>query len=372
MMIVPSLIISSEEGVRNSFSAQNIVGELMSGAAPLRIKNTSSSAPRKLHLVVSQVFSMPPDKQTEATNNHGAALRHGAFPLVEQSKSSLVAYGAQTVPSAIIEIKPLNVGSLDLSVANNEVKSESGSLPFRKGQGRVNASKNRKYSAKNNSSVSGRWTAAEHEAFLQGLKVYGREWKKVANCIPTRTSAQIRSHAQKYFAKVTKEQQQLLASTESRYSTFPTGIPFKTNEPFLGNDQSISQTYTNTMKSILESPSEVETRVCKTLASLRERYKQLEDRLQQIQSPAPINAPGPATAALELEQKSLRKAALARYETKKLERKKHEKLPATTAAESSDPVCTHVSLATMPSYGGFDSSDVIALSMLGGNLGRER
>lgn len=29
--------------------------------------------------------------------------------------------------------------------------------------------------------VSGRWTAAEHEAFLAGLKVYGREWKKVSS-----------------------------------------------------------------------------------------------------------------------------------------------------------------------------------------------
>lgn len=31
------------------------------------------------------------------------------------------------------------------------------------------------------SAVSGRWTAAEHEAFLTGLKVYGREWKKVSS-----------------------------------------------------------------------------------------------------------------------------------------------------------------------------------------------
>jgi len=54
-------------------------------------------------------------------------------------------------------------------------------------------------------STTGRWTKAEHEAFLVGLKLYGREWKKVATKIKTRTSAQIRSHAQKYFAKVAKE-----------------------------------------------------------------------------------------------------------------------------------------------------------------------
>ena len=45
---------------------------------------------------------------------------------------------------------------------------------------------------------AGRWTSGEHNQFMHGLKLYGKEWTKVANCIPTRTSAQIRSHAQKY------------------------------------------------------------------------------------------------------------------------------------------------------------------------------
>lgn len=51
----------------------------------------------------------------------------------------------------------------------------------------------------------GRWTQKEHEDFLVGLEKYGREWKKVASHISTRTSAQIRSHAQKYFAKLNKD-----------------------------------------------------------------------------------------------------------------------------------------------------------------------
>ena len=55
---------------------------------------------------------------------------------------------------------------------------------------------------------TGRWTREEHEQFLEGLKIYGREWKKVAKRIPTRTSAQIRSHAQKYFAKIMREEEQ--------------------------------------------------------------------------------------------------------------------------------------------------------------------
>ena len=57
------------------------------------------------------------------------------------------------------------------------------------------------------SQTSGRWTEAEHQAFLTGLRLYGREWKKVAGAIKTRTSAQIRSHAQKYFAKLAKDRE---------------------------------------------------------------------------------------------------------------------------------------------------------------------
>lgn len=52
---------------------------------------------------------------------------------------------------------------------------------------------------------SGRWTASEHAKFLKALNMYGREWKKVSSFIKTRTSAQIRSHAQKYFTRLEKE-----------------------------------------------------------------------------------------------------------------------------------------------------------------------
>jgi len=40
---------------------------------------------------------------------------------------------------------------------------------------------------------------------LLAIKLYGKSWKHVEDHIVTRTSAQIRSHAQKYFQKVEKE-----------------------------------------------------------------------------------------------------------------------------------------------------------------------
>jgi len=51
--------------------------------------------------------------------------------------------------------------------------------------------------------AAGRWSKEEHELFLCAVKRHGREWAAVATVVTTRTSAQIRSHAQKHFNKVT-------------------------------------------------------------------------------------------------------------------------------------------------------------------------
>lgn len=55
----------------------------------------------------------------------------------------------------------------------------------------------------------GRWTKSEHNAFVKGkqrlqigLINYGKQWKKLQKCVPTRTVIQIRTHAQKFFIKL--------------------------------------------------------------------------------------------------------------------------------------------------------------------------
>lgn len=47
----------------------------------------------------------------------------------------------------------------------------------------------------------GRWTKAEHRKFIEGLKTHGRNWKSISETIKTRSSTQVRSHAQKYFIR---------------------------------------------------------------------------------------------------------------------------------------------------------------------------
>jgi SHAQKYF class myb-like DNA-binding protein len=55
---------------------------------------------------------------------------------------------------------------------------------------------------------TGRWTKEEHEDFLEALQLHGKEWKKVAAKVKTRTVVQTRTHAQKYFQKLQKVQEE--------------------------------------------------------------------------------------------------------------------------------------------------------------------
>ncbi|KAK8813315.1 hypothetical protein WA158_002907 [Blastocystis sp. Blastoise] len=59
-----------------------------------------------------------------------------------------------------------------------------------------------KFSLKVGKENQGRWTKEEHELFLKGLEKFGRDWKKIASCIETRTIVQVRTHAQKYLQKL--------------------------------------------------------------------------------------------------------------------------------------------------------------------------
>ncbi|QDZ24969.1 putative Myb transcription factor [Chloropicon primus] len=50
-----------------------------------------------------------------------------------------------------------------------------------------------------------RWTPEEHKRFLEALQIFGRQWRKIEEYIGTKTAVQIRSHAQKFFTKIERE-----------------------------------------------------------------------------------------------------------------------------------------------------------------------
>lgn len=80
---------------------------------------------------------------------------------------------------------PRDVVSQDSSVEDNAGKANDGNS-----EGGFNA---------------GKWTDEEHDRFLDALRIYGKNWNNVHKHVGTRSSAQTRSHAQKYFNKLQKK-----------------------------------------------------------------------------------------------------------------------------------------------------------------------
>mmetsp|Transcript_27408 Transcript_27408/g.29912 ORF Transcript_27408/g.29912 Transcript_27408/m.29912 type:complete len:515 (+) Transcript_27408:184-1728(+) len=71
----------------------------------------------------------------------------------------------------------------------------------------MNISETESINAANDPKSAGRWTNEEHILFLQGLQLYNKQWKLIADLVKTRTVVQIRTHAQKYFLKMQKSKQ---------------------------------------------------------------------------------------------------------------------------------------------------------------------
>lgn len=127
----------------------------------------------------------------------------------------------------------------------------------------------------------GRWTRPEHQSFLDGLELYGREWKKVAENIPTRSSAQIRSHAQKYFSKISKNNvdgnSNQCAPSASCYNIVSSDDSMSDNGI---RRSALSSTALEKVANIISNPSSVQKEVETTLKSLHERYSQLQRMIE--------------------------------------------------------------------------------------------
>ena len=61
---------------------------------------------------------------------------------------------------------------------------------------------NMKNNNKDNGVNEGRWSYEEHIKFIEGIIQFGKNWKNVQKYVGSRTSAQARSHAQKFFLKL--------------------------------------------------------------------------------------------------------------------------------------------------------------------------
>jgi SHAQKYF class myb-like DNA-binding protein len=222
----------------------------------------------------------------------------------------------------------------------------------------------------------GRWTDEEHQAFLEGLTECGREWKKVAMRIPTRTSAQIRSHAQKYFSKLQRDQEGVFLPSESstlhnHANAAAAAIPAD------GQREQLAPGVQHNVERLLANPSAAQLEVGSTLDALRERYRQLSLRLghreQHRRSDNKSSSSSPARV-VEDEQERLhhrrhssspqhhsRKRALEET-TSQSDSHSHNQLRVPNDDHSSVSSNISASVATM------GNDELIALHVLGGAL----
>ena len=71
----------------------------------------------------------------------------------------------------------------------------------------------------------GRWSEEEHKVFLEGLGKHGKQWKVIAGMIGTRTVVQVRTHAQKYFQRMERHNNNNKTSQAKRKMSLPPSLP---------------------------------------------------------------------------------------------------------------------------------------------------
>jgi hypothetical protein len=223
-----------------------------------------------------------------------------------------------------------------------------------------------------------------HFVNLNQLPTLYYNTKQVAQCIPTRTPAQIRSHAQKYFNKVSKEQQEMMPLDATRHLSCPASLSLKSEmsmQMASADKPVLSNSYHEFVETISENPASASSKVNSALRSLHKRKAELENHLRRIKSeeqPTVCSTEtgaislGPASAALKAEQQHLRKAAKARYDLKKAQRQQNLQEENNSNHNVMNTPCASVSFATIPSKGEFDSGEVLALSLLGGSFKNDR
>jgi SHAQKYF class myb-like DNA-binding protein len=228
--------------------------------------------------VTLQVLLLPEIKSNPLCADVGDSDKHEAQQEESVSSSNDHDFNRGRLPM------PVPVQSTLLLVSNPKHKRAATS------SAKTNKTKSRK---KSNEST-GRWTAEEHREFLRGLQLHGREWKKVATLIPSRSSAQVRSHAQKYFVRLQKMQEEdpeLLGELKS-LGDEGTSTCSSSHVQHRVEDASIANMPLSVRlqaERILAQPETVQAEVTLTLERLRVRYRQLQEQLSRRQQSAAQN-----------------------------------------------------------------------------------
>eukprot|EP00531_Pseudo-nitzschia_arenysensis_P006140 CAMPEP_0116126842 /NCGR_PEP_ID=MMETSP0329-20121206/6537_1 /TAXON_ID=697910 /ORGANISM="Pseudo-nitzschia arenysensis, Strain B593" /LENGTH=845 /DNA_ID=CAMNT_0003620931 /DNA_START=1377 /DNA_END=3914 /DNA_ORIENTATION=+ len=279
-LIQPKTLIVEKESEKGKVS-QQLVAET---------KEKTTGVNSTANTIVKERVETPQKTETSAMSIIKSSV-------VQQALSSASATFFSGIQVKSVSTGPSNVnknlisGQSTTATATTTKKKKTSSGSKRKRTGSNGSSSSQKPKGQS----SGRWTQEEHQAFLEGLTECGREWKKVALRIPTRTSAQIRSHAQKYFAKLQRDQESSAANVNVGYVHGDLSTPLTPVGPGLvvgvgglsgtiimspGAAQ-IAPSVRRNVERIVSNPRAAQREVEDTMEALRERYRQLQQRLEE-------------------------------------------------------------------------------------------
>ena len=139
-------------------------------------KQVTKAVATKLQSMVPKVANSPKGKYCGTNTNHTAEVDHYSNALST----------ARTPPAMLPKVMK--------ATGKNKVK-----LP------KVMRTTGKHRDTDTATERTGRWTEAEHDAFLEGLEMYGKKWNKLSRHIKTRNVIQTRTHAQKYYLKLCKD-----------------------------------------------------------------------------------------------------------------------------------------------------------------------
>lgn len=107
------------------------------------------------------------------------------------------------INSFVDKMSSFNTQTVDLPMSSNK-KEDSNETISDSGYS-SNSLNNKQPNLSSSNYNRGRWTLEEHKKFIEGLIKYGSFWKFIQKNITTRSPAQVRSHAQKFFLMCKKK-----------------------------------------------------------------------------------------------------------------------------------------------------------------------
>mmetsp|Transcript_12189 Transcript_12189/g.37171 ORF Transcript_12189/g.37171 Transcript_12189/m.37171 type:complete len:207 (+) Transcript_12189:436-1056(+) len=123
---------------------------------------------------------------------------------VGSSTSSMLYLDSDVATQAIILEQQRKIEELegDLSNAQAEIRI----LRSQAINSEEEKKKKKSSSGDNKKSTSRYWTSEEHQKFLEGLAKFGhKDVKAISNYVATRNATQVRTHAQKYYLRLSRE-----------------------------------------------------------------------------------------------------------------------------------------------------------------------